>query len=70
LQETCSALQGQGKRIDPSIGTGFKWLINTILKSYEKRQERVDTDTREQQEREAQEKRGRAERVRKIREER
>lgn len=68
--EMCSAISGQGKKLDKSIKTGMEWLLTTISNSFEKLNERVQRDVEEQQEREAQEKKARAERVRKIREER
>ena len=69
-QETCSAILGQGKKIDKSIHQGFSWLINVIMSNFEKLQQRVEKDVTELKEREAQDKRERAERVRILKEER
>ena len=70
LQEMCSAVLGQGKKLDPSIRKGMQWLLAYIKEDWTDLDERVQADIAELREREKQEKRERAERVRKIREER
>ncbi len=69
-QEPCSAVLGYGKKVDKSIKKGLKWLLNNIAKDYEAITERVQKDTAEQRALEEQDKKERAERVRRIREER
>ena len=69
-QETCSAILGQGKKIDKSIHQGFLWLVNVIMSNLDKLQQRVEKDTNELRDKEALDKKERAERVRKQREER
>lgn len=61
---------GSGKKIDRSIKKGLLWLLRTIAKDFDALNERIQKDTIEQKAAEDQEKRERAERVRKIREER
>lgn len=68
--ETCTAISGQGKKIDRAIHQGFEWLISVVNNNYEKLSERIEKDVAVQKEREAKEKEAKAERVRKIREER
>lgn len=69
-QEPCSAVIGYGKKVDKSIKKGLSWLLNNIAKDYEAIAERVQKDTAEQRALEEQDKKERAERVRRIREER
>uniref|UniRef100_A0A3B3BTV7 ADP-ribosylation factor-like 13b n=1 Tax=Oryzias melastigma TaxID=30732 RepID=A0A3B3BTV7_ORYME len=59
-----------GKKVDKSIKKGLSWLLNNIAKDYEAIAERVQKDTAEQRALEEQDKKERAERVRRIREER
>lgn len=70
LQEPCSAILGCGKKVDKSIKKGLTWLLSNIAKDYEAIAERVQKDTAEQRALEEQDKKERAERVRRIREER
>ncbi|KPP62145.1 hypothetical protein Z043_119685, partial [Scleropages formosus] len=67
--EPCSAVFGYGKKLDKSIKNGLNWLLNNIAKDYEAISERVQRDTAEQRAVEEQEKKERAERVRRAREE-
>lgn len=69
-QEPCSAVLGYGKKIDKSIKKGLNWLLSNIAKDYEAITERVQKDTAEQRALEEQDKKERAERVRRMREER
>lgn len=69
-QEPCSAVLGYGKKLDKPIRNGINWLLNNIAKDYEALTERVQRDTAEQKLLEEQDKKERAERVKKIREER
>ena len=70
LQKTCAALPGEGKKMDPAISAGLKWLLTMICKDYEELHRRVTEDMEEQRKREAEEKKARRERVRKMKEER
>lgn len=56
--------------MDKSIKKGLNWLLSNIAKDYEVIAERVQKDTAEQRALEEQDKKERAERVRRIREER
>ncbi|KAH0500020.1 ADP-ribosylation factor-like protein 13B [Microtus ochrogaster] len=67
--EPCSAVLGYGKKIDKSIKKGLYWLLHIIAKDFDALSERIQKDTTEQRALEEQEKRERAERVRKLREE-
>uniref|UniRef100_A0A3P8V2A4 ADP-ribosylation factor-like 13b n=1 Tax=Cynoglossus semilaevis TaxID=244447 RepID=A0A3P8V2A4_CYNSE len=67
--EPCSAVLGYGKKVDKSIKKGLNWLLSNIAKDYEVIAERVQKDTAEQRALEEQDKKERAERVRRIREE-
>ncbi|KAM6096454.1 ADP-ribosylation factor-like protein 13B isoform 3-T4 [Chlamydotis macqueenii] len=68
--EPCSAIMGYGKKMDKSIKKGFCWLLGIIANHFEDLEERIQRDTSEQKAYEEQMKQERAERVRKIREER
>ncbi|NXJ05943.1 AR13B protein, partial [Odontophorus gujanensis] len=68
--EPCSAVMGYGKKIDKSIKKGLYWLLHIIAKDFDALNERIQRDTTEQKAYEEQKKRERAERVRRIREER
>ncbi|NWH64543.1 AR13B protein, partial [Geococcyx californianus] len=68
--EPCSAIMGCGKKIDKSIKKGLYWLLHIIAKDFDALNERIQRDTTEQKAYEEQKKLERAERVRKIREER
>lgn len=70
LQEPCSAIMGCGKKIDKSIKKGLYWLLHIIAKDFEDLHERIQRDTTEQKAYEEQNKLERAERVKRIREER
>lgn len=68
--ETCTAISINGKKRDKGIDKGFKWLLGHIENHYKDLQKRVEQETNQQKEKEAQERAKRLERVRKIREER
>ncbi|NWW28893.1 AR13B protein, partial [Falcunculus frontatus] len=68
--EPCSAIMGCGKKIDKSIKKGLFWLLHIIAKDFDALNERIQRDTTEQKALEEQKKLERAERVRRIREER
>ncbi|NXN09578.1 AR13B protein, partial [Indicator maculatus] len=68
--EPCSAIMGCGKKIDKSIKKGLYWLLCIIAKDFDALNERIQRDTTEQKAYEEQQKLERAERVRRIREER
>ncbi|XP_026556536.1 ADP-ribosylation factor-like protein 13B isoform X1 [Pseudonaja textilis] len=68
--EPCSAILGNGRKIDKSIKKGLLWLLHTIAKDFDVLHERIQKDITEQKAIEEQEKRERAERVKKIRKER
>ncbi|NWV31014.1 AR13B protein, partial [Grantiella picta] len=68
--EPCSAIMGCGKKIDKSIKKGLFWLLHIIAKDFDALHERIQRDTAEQKAYEEQKKLERAERVRRIREER
>ncbi|NXX42872.1 AR13B protein, partial [Tricholaema leucomelas] len=68
--EPCSAIMGCGKKIDKSIKKGLYWLLYIIAKDFDALNERIQRDTTEQKAYEQQQKLERAERVRRIREER
>ncbi|NWI85068.1 AR13B protein, partial [Pitta sordida] len=68
--EPCSAIMGYGKKIDKSIKKGLYWLLHIIAKDFDALNERIQRDTTEQKAYEEQKKLERAERVRRIREER
>ena len=70
FQEMCSAVLGQGRKLDKGIKTGFKWLVSTIEQNYADLHGRVVADTEKQRELDEEDRRQRLERVRKIREER
>lgn len=61
---------GCGKKIDKSIKKGLVWLLQIIAKDFDALNERIQRDTMEQKALEEQKKLERAERVRRIREER
>ena len=69
-QETCTAIQGFGKKIDKSIYQGFQWLLNGMADDWEKLSRRVDKDFAEQKEAARKYKRERLEQIRKQKEER
>ncbi|ELU13265.1 hypothetical protein CAPTEDRAFT_184387 [Capitella teleta] len=68
--ETCSAILGQGKKLDKPIKDGFSWLVGIITSNFEKLDARIRKDVEEMKEKAAQDKKERAERVRKQKEER
>ena len=61
---------GQGKSLDKPIKEGMRWLLRTIEANFMVIDARVKNDVTEQLRREKEEKKAKAERVRKIREER
>lgn len=68
--ETCSAIKGTGRKIDPSIKNGIKWLCGMIDHNWEKFHGRVESDMEEQKKKREAELEARRERVKKLREER
>ncbi|NXG65010.1 AR13B protein, partial [Hemiprocne comata] len=68
--EPCSAVMGCGKKIDKSIKRGLYWLLHIIAKDFDALNERIQRDTTEQKAYEEQKKLERAERVRRLREQR
>ncbi|XP_003728851.1 ADP-ribosylation factor-like protein 13B isoform X1 [Strongylocentrotus purpuratus] len=66
--ETCSAVQGIGKRMDPSIKDGIQWLLDGIGNDWAKITKRVEEDTAAQKEEEAQKRAEKRERVTKEKE--
>ena len=61
---------GQGKKLDRSIRHGMHWLLGVIQQQGQELEERVQVDIEQHKERELEEKRERAKRVCKLREER
>ncbi len=70
FQEPCSAILGQGKKMDKPIKEGMIWLINTIHSTYDQLHERIEADKAVEMKKKDKEKAERNERVRKIRENR
>jgi hypothetical protein len=70
FQETCSAILGQGKKLDKAIQEGVAWLVGIIISNFDKLNARVQKDVEEMKAKAAQERKERAERVRKQKEER
>ncbi|XP_072178565.1 uncharacterized protein [Diadema setosum] len=68
--ETCSAVQGIGKNMDPSIREGMQWLLDGIKADWPRITKRVEEDTREQKEEQARKREEIRAQVRKQREER
>ncbi len=67
----CAALRhAGGDRADPAIRRGVKWLLKQIGQDYGRIRERVNADVAVQRAMEAQKRKERSERVRKIKEER
>ena len=70
-QLKCTALKSaDGNRTDPNLRQGLRWLGRAFTTDYRRLSERVNADMAEQKVVEAQKRRERAERVKKIREER
>ncbi|KAM6093534.1 ADP-ribosylation factor-like protein 13B [Chlamydotis macqueenii] len=68
--QPCSTIISCQKKMDETLRKGFCWLLGIIANHFEDLEERIQRDTSEQKAYEEQMKRERAERVRKIREER
>ncbi|XP_071113294.1 ADP-ribosylation factor-like protein 13B [Haliotis cracherodii] len=68
--ESCSAVKGTGRKMDPAIKEGMQWLCDMIEKNFDPLKTRVDKDMAEEKEKEKIELAARRERVRKIKEER
>ncbi|XP_066283301.1 ADP-ribosylation factor-like protein 13B [Branchiostoma lanceolatum] len=68
--ELSSTAAGFGKKVDPNISTGFRWLLDQIGKDFSHLSIRIEKDLEEQKEKDEQEKKERRERVAKAREER
>ncbi|XP_041462636.1 ADP-ribosylation factor-like protein 13B [Lytechinus variegatus] len=66
--ETCSAVQGIGKRMDPSIREGMLWLLEGIGNDWATISKRVEEDTAAQREEEKQRRKEKRERVMKEKE--
>ena len=69
-QETCSAVQGIGKKMDQSVSLGLQWLLHGILRDWVPLSARVAREVADQKEAEAIEKKAKTERIRLRREER
>lgn len=70
-QVKCIALKSANRgKIDPAIRQGMCWLLNQMKSQYETLYERVNMDVANQRQEEAQKRKERAERVRKMKEER
>lgn len=59
-----------GDKADPAIRQGVKWLLGQIDRNFERISSRVNADVAVQRAAEAQKRKERSERVRKIKEER
>ena len=70
LQDTCTALRGTGKKMDPRMKEGLRWLLATIEGQGDKLKDRVESDMKAVDEQRKAEAAARRERVRKQREER
>ncbi|XP_071956757.1 uncharacterized protein [Antedon mediterranea] len=68
--ETCTALQGFGKKLDKAIHQGFKWLLHGMAEDWEELSERVDREYTEQREAARKYKKERLEQIRRQKEER
>lgn len=68
--ETCSAIQGSGKKVDKSLREGFRWLLQNISSDWEDLHTRVEEDMIVKKEAQAAARKARLERARKAREER
>jgi len=67
---TCTAVLGQGRKVDKKIKKGFQWLLGTVSDNFGALSERVTKDVAEQKEEWAKELAAKRERVRIAREER
>ena len=61
---------GFGKKIDPAIKNGLRWLIDSINKDWDTLSVRVEGDTEEQKEKDRLDREKKREKARRIREER
>ena len=61
---------GFGKKIDPAIKNGLRWLIDSINKDWDTLSVRVEKDTEEQKEKDRLDREKKREKARRIREER
>ena len=61
---------GFGKKIDPAIKNGLRWLIDSINKDWDTLSVRVERDTEEQKEKDRLDREKKREKARRIREER
>ena len=61
---------GFGKKIDPAIKNGLRWLIDSINKDWDTLSVRVERDTEEQKEKDRLDREKKGEKARRIREER
>ncbi|XP_078699061.1 uncharacterized protein LOC144926304 [Branchiostoma floridae x Branchiostoma belcheri] len=68
--ELSSTAAGFGKKVDPNISTGFRWLLDQIGKDFSHLSVRIEKDLEEQKEKDEKEKKERRERVARAREER
>ena len=69
-QQSCSAVQGIGKKMDKNIKEGMQWLLQGIQNDWDSLHERVEAEMAAQKEAEAAARKERIARVKKIREER
>ncbi len=70
LQQSCSAVQGIGRKMDKNIKEGMQWLLQGIERDWDTLHERVENEVAVQREAEAKARKERIARVKKIREER
>lgn len=70
FQDTCTALRGTGKKMDPRMKEGLRWLLAMVEKMGEELKARVESDMKAVDELRKAEAAARRERVRKQREER
>ncbi|KAK4005429.1 ADP-ribosylation factor-like protein 13B isoform X1 [Daphnia magna] len=64
--EICCATQGTGKNIDPIIRIGFHWLVETIVRNFDKIDRRVTNDIASQKAKEDKEKDSRRARIERL----
>lgn len=64
IKEPCVAKSGAGKQIDPSLKTGFDWLIKYIGMHFEELMSRIEEDVKRQRHNEMLLRREKSDRVR------
>ncbi|KAK7107434.1 hypothetical protein V1264_015366 [Littorina saxatilis] len=68
--DTCTALRGTGKKMDPRMKEGLRWLLGVVEKQWAQLKIRVDSDVKAVDQQRKEEAAARRERVRKQREDR